>query len=133
MTSKYIAVLEDNPAICEYLAIALEMAGHHVSVHTYGASLLATLFTESGVRWPLPYDLMTVDLLLPGELSGLEVITRIRASITSEHLPIIMLSGAGDNLLEQAKCQFPQSPLLRKPFQMKALLQLIEKLSRSTG
>ncbi len=132
MTSKYIAVLEDNPAICEYLTTALEMAGHRVSAHTHGASLLATLFTESGIRWPLPYDLVTADLLLAGELSGLEVIARIRTSITPAQLPIIMLSGAGDGLLEQAKCRFPQSPLLRKPFQMKALLQLIEDLSRST-
>src|SRR2546427_12791324 len=95
MTSKYIAVLEDNPAICEYLTTALEMAGHRVSAHTHGASLLATLFTESGVRWPLPYDLVTAALLLGGDPACVEVIARSRTTITTPPLPIMLPSGAG--------------------------------------
>lgn len=123
----HIAVLEDNPDIVAYMQIALELAGHHVSIHSHAASLLDTLFTASGPRSPLPYDLITVDLLLPDRCSGLDVIERIRQGIPATQLPIIVISGAGPDLLEQARRDFPQEIVLSKPFRMKALLQLIQR------
>lgn len=127
----HIGVLEDNSAILEYLKITLEMAGHRVHAHTQAASLLATLFTESGVVSPLPYDLITVDLLLPGGISGLEVIARIHHAIPHEKLPVILISGAGDCLSAQAHRDFPYVSLLNKPFKRNDLLRLIEELTCS--
>jgi len=123
----HIAILEDNPDIVAYMQIALELAGHHVSSHTHATSLLDTLFTASGPRSPLPYDLITIDLLLPEGFSGLNVIERIREGIPPTQLPIIVISGAGPDLLEQARRYSPQEIVLSKPFRMKALLQLIQK------
>ena len=94
----HIAILEDNPDIVAYMQIALELAGHHVSSHTHATSLLDTLFTASGPRSPLPYDLITIDLLLPEGFSGLNVIERIREGIPPTQLPIIVISGAGPDL-----------------------------------
>ena len=126
-----IAVLEDNPAIGGYMTTALQLAGHHVEVFRQAVSLLEALFTEGAMRTPLPYEVLTVDLLLPGGVSGLEVITLIRRLISPQDLHIIVISGAGDALLEQVKQAFPDIALLIKPFKMHRLLELFEARQRS--
>jgi CheY-like chemotaxis protein len=97
-----IGLLEDNSAIHEYLTTVLQLSGHTVSTHTVGLSLLDELLAEQSAETPLPYDLVIVDILLPGTLSGLAVINSIRQNIP------------------------PDVQVLQKPFPMKTLLELIE-------
>jgi len=126
-----IAVLEDNPAIVGYMTTALQLAGYQVETYTQAVALFEALFTQGGIHHPLPYDALTVDLLLPGGISGLEVITRIRRLIPPQNLPIIVISGAGESLLEQVKTTFPDVPILIKPFKMRKLLEVFDALKRS--
>src|SRR5229473_1536115 len=120
-----IGVLEDNPTICEYLKTALEMIGeHHVSIHNQGASLLEKLFAEHHSSVPLSYDLLLVDLRLPGGMSGQEVIAAIQKTIPHDLLSIIVLSAAGADELDYVRTTF-NVPVLRKPFKIQTLLQLI--------
>ena len=126
-----IAVLEDNPAIAGYMTTALQLAGYYVDTYTQAVSLFDALFTEGGMRNPLPYDALTVDLLLPGGISGIEVITHIRRLIPSSTLPIIVISGASESLLGQVKTTFPDVPILIKPFKMQKLLEMFDALKRS--
>ena len=126
-----IAVLEDNPAISGYMTTALQLAGHHVEVFPQAVSLFEALFTEGAMRTPLPYETLTVDLLLPGGVSGLEVITLIRRLISPQDLHIIVISGAGEALLEQVKQVFPDVAVLIKPFKMHRLLELFNTHKRS--
>jgi len=121
-----IGLLEDNINIHEYLTTVLEMAGYTVSAHMDGMSLLDTLFSEESKHTPLPYDLLVIDLSLPGTLSGLSVISYIRQTITSETLPIIVLSAASPNQLEEIQTRFPNVQVLQKPCEIKTLLRLIE-------
>ncbi len=123
-----IAVLEDNPDILEYLKTALEMAGHRVYTFIDGSRFLESLFTATATHTPLPYDLVTIDLLLPGSISGLEVIKRIRQDIPAQQLPIIVITGAGGKGTEEVQSLFPTIPLLNKPFRLQALLELIDTL-----
>lgn len=125
-----IGLLEDNPAITDYLSIALEMAGHNVDTYTYGSSLLEKLGDSMvGSSYAsLPYDLIIVDLLLPGNISGLEAIQQIQRAIPHERLPIIIISAGNQDELEQVRGILPCVPLLRKPFRTQALLQLISDL-----
>ncbi len=121
-----IGLLEDNINIHEYLTTVLEMAGHTVSAHMDGMSLLDTLFSEESKHTSLPYELLIIDLSLPGTLSGLSVISYIRQTITSETLPIIVLSAASPNQLEEIQTRFPNVQVLQKPCEIKTLLRLIE-------
>lgn len=123
-----IGLLEDNPAIVDYLSIALEMAGHQVSAFTYGSSLLETILTGPGMQYSLPYDLVIVDILLPGNISGLHAINFLEQVIAPGQLPMIIISAAAKEELEQVTARLPHIPLLRKPFKMSTLLQLIEKM-----
>jgi DNA-binding response OmpR family regulator len=102
------------------------MAGHTVFAHMDGMSLLDTLFTDEKNRTPLPYDLLIIDLSLPGTLSGLSVISYIRQTITPEALPIIVLSAASPSQLENIQMRFPNVQVLQKPCEIKILLHLIE-------
>ena len=121
-----IGVLEANINIHEYLTTVLEMAGHTVSAHMDGMSLLDTLFAEESKHTSLPYELLIIDLSLPGTLSGLSVISYIRQTITSETLPIIVLSAASPSQLEEIQTRFTNVQVLQKPCEIKTLLRLIE-------
>jgi CheY-like chemotaxis protein len=125
-----IALLEDNPPILDYLSTALEMLGHNVQKFTSSAPLLETLFIGESVRVPLPYDLALIDLLLPGpgSASGLRTVQIIRQAISPQQLHIIVVSACSQKELEQARAELPQVPILRKPFKMRQLLELIDQM-----
>ncbi len=122
----HIGLLEDNPAIQEYLQKALELHGHRVSIHTYGISLFDALFAREPVHTSPPYDLVIIDLNLPGKLSGQDVILRIRKAIPPEMLPIIVISGVEQSQLEQLHNYFPDVSFIQKPFKLQILLQMLE-------
>jgi two-component system, OmpR family, response regulator len=126
-----IGLLEDNPAILDYMTTALQMAGYSVEAHTTSASLLDSLLTGEDLADPLPYDVVIVDLLLPGNIPGLAAIEDIHRLISPERLPIIIISACSQVELEQVKEKLPDVPVLRKPFKMNTLLQLIEKMKPS--
>jgi DNA-binding response OmpR family regulator len=128
-----IGLLEDNPAIVDYMSTALRMAGHDVYSHTDSPSLLAAIFHQNDVRSPLPYELVIVDLLLPGDMSGVEAIHRIHQTIAPQILPIIIVSACSQDELTQVKARFPYVPVLRKPFKMSNLLHLIENVRGIQG
>ncbi len=127
-----IGLLEDNPAILELMQTALEMDGHTISTYTRGQSLLNTLFEKytmpPTLPTSLPYDLLIIDLNLPDELSGLEVITSIYQMLTPDVPPIIVVSAASIEQLDQLRASFPMLPVIRKPFALRTLLQTISSV-----
>ena len=65
-------------------------------------------------------DLAILDILLPSPLSGLDILHMLRETETSySHLPIIVISGASQSILNDIHTQFPTVPILRKPFQIR--------------
>jgi|SRR5215472_655304 len=124
-----IGLLEDNPAVSDYLTVLLELEGHTVEGHTHGSCLLETLFPETEVRFPLPYDLILVDLVLPGKLSGLETIQAIQVRLSPAQLPLLIVTAVGPEILEEITMKLPTMPVLRKPFRRSDLLQMIEDLT----
>ena len=123
-----IGLLEDNLAIRDMMQIALELAGHAVSTYVYGQSLLEMLTQAYNTESPcLPYDLLIVDLNLPGKLSGLDVITSISHLFAPSILPIIVVSASNLNELNYLHIHFPTLPIIRKPFPIQALLQAIRQ------
>lgn len=130
-----IGLLEDNPAILELMQTALELGGHTIFTHTRGQSLLNTLFEKyTTLPSSLPYDLLIIDLNLPDELSGLEVIASVYRRLAPDVLPIIVVSAASIEQLDQLRASFPMLPVIRKPFALKTLLQTISSVqSKSVG
>ena len=121
-----IAILEDQPDILELLTTALELAGHRAYPYCTGTSVVETLFTPQSKHAPLPYDLLIIDLYLPGMSSGLEVINSIHQHIQPGMLPIILTSATSQSELSDLQAHLPTVTVLRQPFHVKDLLALIE-------
>ncbi len=121
----HIGILDDNPAMLDVLTTMLELEGHTVSTHTSGLSLVEALFPNGDVDIPFPYDLLILDLLLPGDMSGADFYLLIRKTIPAEQLPIIFITAIGENRIQRLKSEFPTVPVLRKPFHRRELLQTI--------
>lgn len=125
-----IGVLDDNPAILAFLTTTLKMDGHTVVAHTTGQSILAAIFSASAPHHAQPYDLVVLDLLLPGTMTGADVFFAIRKDFASWQLPVIIITAVSGPTLEQFRHILPDDvPLLRKPFAPRTLRQLIAKLT----
>jgi CheY-like chemotaxis protein len=122
-----IAVLEDQPDILELLTTALELSGHRAYFYPTATSLVETLFTPRAKHAPLPYDLLIIDLYLPGTLSGVEVINSIHQRIPPGTLPIILTSATSQSGLTELQAALPAVSVLRQPFHLIDLLALIER------
>jgi DNA-binding response OmpR family regulator len=126
-----IAILEDQPDILELLTTGLELAGHHAYPYRTGTSLVDTLLTPQSMHAPLPYDLLIIDLYLPGTPSGMEVINAIHQHIPPGTLPIILTSATSQSELSDLQAHLPTVTVLRQPFHLKDLLALIERRALS--
>src|SRR5258708_12604459 len=91
-------------------------------------SLLEGLFAEDDVAAPLPYDIVIVDLLLPGNIPGLAAIEHIHQAISPKRLPIIVVSACSQDELEEVKLKLPHVPALRKPFKINPLFPFITQI-----
>ncbi len=123
-----IAILEDNPSILDYLSTALQMSGHHATTFTQGATLLHSIFHDGQPTLSSPFDLILVDLLLPGDISGLEAVRIIRGTFSAERMPIIIVSACSQKELDEAQAELPGTPIMRKPFKIQELLRLIDSV-----
>ena len=131
-----IGVLDDNFAILDFIRTALELSGHHAYTYTSSEPFFASLFPVSSPLQPaqtspsLPFDVVIVDLILQADISGMEVIRRIREQLSPEELPIIVISATGMERLVQVKKKFPDVTLLSKPFSIKTLLHILQHLKK---
>jgi CheY-like chemotaxis protein len=128
-----IGILDDNPSILDVFTIMLELEGHTVTAHTSSSSLLDVLFHNAVPVDPIPYDLLILDLLLPGGMSGADIYLLIRKSISAEKLPIIFVTAAGEKDLQSLLGTHPNVPLLRKPIRRQDLLNTINAFLMTVG
>lgn len=122
-----IGVLDDNPTILSFLETTLEMDGHSVYSHTTGESMLHAMLDQPGIS--PRYELVVLDLLLQGKLSGADVFLTLRKRYASWELPIVVVTAVSEPTLEQFRLILPDDvPLLRKPFAPSQLRRLIDDI-----
>ncbi len=120
-----IGLLEDNPTLSELTTTMLELAGHTVVVYGDGASCLKRLLAACSASEKPPFDMLIIDLNLPGGLSGFDVIAYVHHTLHLNNLPIIVVSGAGLDRLGQVRKEFPLIPIIQKPFPLQTLLDTV--------
>lgn len=120
-----IGILEDDPQICEILTVALEQNHHVVSTYRQGWDILDAAFFEESAINPRPFDILLVDLLLQGEISGVQVIAQMRQSFPS--MPIVVISAVSSHDLDNVKRMYPEVQIIQKPFMINILLDTLEK------
>jgi DNA-binding NtrC family response regulator len=119
-----VLVVDDEPAICKALAIALERAGYQALTAQSGDSALALLAAGH-------VDVMLIDLRIP-DTRG-DVVFELAAA-THPHLrrqTVFMtgdLSERAQKLIASCKC-----PMLRKPFELKEMISAVEAVLPRQG
>lgn len=119
--SQRILIAEDNPHICTALSALLQRRGFAPETVTDGVAALTRIVSS-------PPDLLLLDLKLP-RLHGVDLLKKLRASLRTRDLPVIVMSGVykGDKHA-QAVRSLGVSHYLEKPFKPEALLAALEAM-----
>ena len=115
-----ILVVEDEPAISDAVAYALREAGYDVDAVGDGTTALEEVHAHR-------YDLMVLDLLLPG-VPGLEVCEQLRAEHSD--LPIVMLTARDAEAERVEGLDLGADDYVTKPFSIAELVSRIRSLLR---
>ncbi|MER3120659.1 response regulator transcription factor [Bacillus altitudinis] len=115
MNKGKILVVEDEKKIARVLSLELEYEGYEVTVQDTGMKGLQAL--EEG-----SFDLVLLDVMLP-ELSGLEVLRRVRKTNTAT--PIILITARGSVPDKVSGLDLGANDYITKPFDIEELLARI--------
>ena len=110
-----ILVVEDEPAISDAVAYALREAGYDVDAVGDGAEALERARRHT-------YDLMVLDLLLPG-VPGIDVCSTLRAERSD--LPIVMLTARDAELDRVHGLDSGADDYVTKPFSVAELVSRV--------
>jgi two-component system KDP operon response regulator KdpE len=119
-----VLIVDDEPEILRALGAGLAAQGYQILAATTGEEALNIASTRSP-------NLVILDVMLPGEIDGLEVCRRIRQWST---LPVIMLSALGQERQKVAALDIGADDYLTKPFGMGELTARVRAaLRRNTA
>ena len=121
--TRRVVIVDDEPAIREMLAVALEMAGFEVRETANAQEALA----EVAAHIP---DLMLIDWMMPN-VSGLELCRRLRRNQETANIPLVLLTARGE---EDAKITGLQivDDYITKPFSSRELVARLKAILRRT-
>lgn len=118
-----VLIVDDEPAVREMLAVAIEMAGFEVTEADNAATAL------NQVASSIP-DLMLIDWMMP-QVSGLELCRRLRRNPDTASIPLILLTARGE---EDAKIKGLEvaDDYITKPFSPRELVARLKAILRRT-
>ncbi len=112
--SKRILIVDDNPDSVTIMQTILENRGYQTSTAMTGAEALARI-KEGGT------DLVLLDVMMP-EMSGLEVLQRIKDDSATGLLPVILVTAKTHDEDVLSGYQYGADYYITKPFTAKQLL-----------
>jgi PAS domain S-box-containing protein len=113
-----VLLVEDDAQVAELVETMLRELGHDVTLAPEADAALAIL------RASTPFDLLLTDLIMPGEMSGVDLARE--AVGLRPGLPVILSSGYTGEVLSAAEDS--AWPLLRKPYGSQQLAVMIAKV-----
>jgi CheY-like chemotaxis protein len=119
-----ILVIEDSDSIRHMIETLMSARGHEVLAVPTGAKGIDVAFAS-----PAP-DLILLDLHLPGNFDGFEVLDRLRGDDRTKSIAVIVISAMADNDSKQRALENGANAFYSKPFSPTALLKEIEGLKR---
>ena len=120
MTMKKVLIIEDYYALADIESLLCTMEGYEVKVAKSGDEGLAVF----GEFRP---DLVLLDLMLPGELSGSQVLERIRQD-HGENPKVLIVSALVNPTTAPRLEAFGNVETLGKPFKIKDLAARIQHM-----
>jgi DNA-binding response OmpR family regulator len=117
-----VLVADDDPEICTLIKTILRNASFEVSVCPDAESALVHLQRDKA------YDILISDFMLPG-ISGIELITMVRANPQTARLPILMISGHSNYAMDARAKSAGADHFLNKPFTLTQLRSTVMALA----
>ncbi len=118
-----ILVVDDEMAICELMKINLEVAGFSVDIANSAEEALRKHLAD--------YSLMVFDIMM-GEMSGLELVSKVRSLPEVADVPIIVCTALGDEAPLVDGFTRGADDYIKKPFSMKEFVLRVKSLLRRT-
>ena len=117
-----VLVADDDPEICTLIKTILRSASFEVQVCADAESALIHLQRDKA------YDILISDFMLPG-ISGIELITMVRASPQTAKIPILMISGHSNYAMDARAKSAGADHFLNKPFTLSQLRSTVTALA----
>ncbi|MFE0649609.1 response regulator [Streptomyces sp. NPDC059534] len=114
-----VLVVDDNKVIRQLIRVNLELEGFEVVTAADGAECLDV------VHRVCP-DVVTLDVVMP-RLDGIKTAERLRADPRTRHLPVAIISAAGEHEVAGGVASGVDA-FLAKPFEPSELVQVVRQL-----
>jgi len=115
---KTILVVDDEPRLVRLVKVNLVASGYAVESAADGKTALEMLESSN-------YDLLILDIMLPGPLNGFEVCKRVREF---SDLPVIMLTGRAREQDRIRGFDAGADDYITKPFSVEELLLRVKAI-----
>lgn len=117
-----VLVCEDQDAIRKMIETLVGSSGHEVVGVATGAKAVELASTE-------PFDILLLDLMLPGVLDGFGVCERLRSQDSTKDLPIFVISAMDDPESRERARLAGATMFFGKPFRPLELLKDIQRVA----
>ena len=118
---KRVLIVEDQADIRKLIRMTLEFEAyeiHEASDGAYGLPLAQAVNP----------DLVLLDVMMPGELDGLQVCQRLKSDPATKHMKVVLLTARGQARDRDAGQAAGADEYLVKPFSPLQLIETIERL-----
>lgn len=122
MSTRSILIVDDEPAIREVIAAALEMAGYR-TIEASNAQEAHSLLVDQKP------DLMLLDWMMPN-VSGVEFARRLKRDPLTAEVPIIMLTAKGEEDHKITGLEAGADDYITKPFSPRELVARLKAVLR---
>ncbi len=113
-----LLLVEDDPQLRRLIRLTLEKFGYQVADTGTGAETMKLWEKRAG-----EIRLALVDLILPEGVNGVDLLEQLRA--TQPKLPVILMSGYGEQIPDLVSRPIPGVQLLSKPFDPQSLARMV--------
>lgn len=118
-----ILAVDDEPSITDFVSYNLRKEGYEVDIASDGDTAVKMAADK-------PYDLVILDVMLPG-IDGYEVCRRIRANNAT--MPVLFLSARNTELDKVVGLEIGGDDYLAKPFGVRELIARVKALLRRSA
>lgn len=104
----------------------VQARGYEVLAVPNGAKAIDVAMTQK-------FDMVLLDLMLPGQYDGFEVCGRLKSDPTTRHMPVVIISALDDPESRERAAKAGATAYYTKPFSPIALLKEIERHKAPAG
>jgi two-component system, OmpR family, phosphate regulon response regulator PhoB len=118
---KRVLIVEDQTDIRKLIRMTLEFEDYEIHEAADGATGLS-------LARDLAPDLMLLDVMMPGEMDGLQVCQTVKSEAATQGVKVVLLTARGQARDREAGDQAGADEYLVKPFSPLQLIDTIERL-----